>query len=186
MNYFYKEILMTTQKFNELELYLMLRMQAKLVEQTKYTVLDKIFKTGRSGGNNVSVFSLLGVLLDLQNLNVLINLPGANEIDKVDVSDLVAFIAKNYSKMNYTNKKFKATGDKKTILNWIILSTQTFENKFTDFIDYLQNDLHISLILPSNTITTKQQLNVEDSLLALSKIEANLNKKQKQLDEIGR
>ncbi len=177
---------MTTQKFNELELYLMLRMQSKLVEQTKHTVLDQIFKTGLSGGNNVSVFSLLGILLDLQDLNVLINLPDTNEIDKVDVSDLVSFIAKNYSKMNYTNKKFQATGDKKTILNWIILSTQTFENKFIDFIDYLQNDLHISLTLPSNTITTKQKLNVDDTLLALSKIEKSLNKRQKQLDEIGR
>lgn len=41
---FYKEIAMENKKYNELELYMLLRLQAKLVQQTKYTVLTIYLK----------------------------------------------------------------------------------------------------------------------------------------------
>ena len=182
---FYKEIAMENKKYNELELYMLLRLQAKLVQQTKYTVIDNIFKTGVSGGKNMSIFSMLGVLMDLQNLNVFIKYPNTETTgDKITISDLITFIAKNYSNMKHTTKTIDGANGRKTVLNWIVLNTQTFESRFADFIDYLQNDLKMSLILPTDTITTKQKLKSEDSLLALSKIEAKLKKQKEELDLI--
>ena len=175
---------MKNKKYTDLELYMLLRLQAKLVEQTKYVALDKTFKTGVSGGNNVSIFTLLGVLIDLQKLNVFINYPNVGiEDNKIQINDLVAFIAKNYTNMHHTSKTIEGASGRKTVLNWVVLNTQTFESRFADFFDYLQNDLHISLILPqNNTITTKQKLKAEDSLLAISKIEAKLKKQKEELD----
>ena len=57
-------------KYNEVELYKLLHAQANLVKQTKHEVLDKLFKTGVAGPDDINIFSLLGILLDLQNLAV--------------------------------------------------------------------------------------------------------------------
>lgn len=133
-------------KYNEVELYKLLRSQANEVKQTKHEVLDKLFKTGVAGPDDINIFSLLGILLDLQNLDVefLVN-EDKNKMVKFD--DLLAFILKNDSKMAITNRKFMGT-IKFPFINWILFGTEAFESKFIDFIDYLQNELHISLVLP--------------------------------------
>ena len=134
-------------KYNEVELYKLLHAQANLVKQTKHEVLDKLFKTGVAGPDDINIFSLLGILLDLQNLAVEFLVPNEDKNKMVKFDDLLAFILKNDSKMAITNKKFMGT-IKSPFINWILFGTEAFESNFVDFIDYLQNDLHISLVLP--------------------------------------
>lgn len=172
---------MEHKKYTELELYMLLRLQAKLVEQTKHTVLDQIMKTGVSSGKNVSIFTLLGILMDLQKLNVIIVYPDKNK-DKISFDDLIAFMAKNNTKMHHTSVKIQK-GPKKLILNWILLNTAMFEIRFADFIDYFLNDLNFNLILP-NTLPDnnfREKLKSDDDSLMLS-IEAKLKKQRKELD----
>lgn len=142
-------------KYNEVELYKLLRAQADLVKQTKHEVLDKLFKTGVAGPDDINIFSLLGILLDLQNLDVVFLVPNQDKSKMVKFDDLLAFILKNDSKMAITNRKFMGT-IKFPFINWILFGTEAFESRFIDFIDYLQNDLHISLVLPK----AKPALNV--------------------------
>ncbi len=135
-----------TKKYDELELYLLLRMQAKLVKQTKFAVLDKMFKTGCSEKTDISIFSILGVLMDLQALNVSILHPNLNK-NKVEFEDLSSFIVRNLSKMTHSYRKVNSC-ENKPLINWMIIGSTAFESKFSEFIDYLQDDLGISLILP--------------------------------------
>ena len=133
-------------KYDELELYLLLRTKAKLVEQTKHSVLDKIFKTGCAEKNDISIFSLLGILMDLQDLNVSISHPNFNK-NKVNFEDLTSFIVRNLSKITHSYRKFLGC-ENKPLINWMIIGSTAFESKFSEFIDYLQDELGISLILP--------------------------------------
>jgi hypothetical protein len=152
-----------TKKYDELELYLLLRMQAKLVEQTKHSVLDKIFKTGCAEKNDISIFSLLGILMDLQDLNVYISHPNFNK-NKVNFEDLTSFIVRNLSKMTHTYRKVNCCDnccENKPLINWMIIGSKSFESKFADFIDYLEDNLGISLVLPSATATVIDDLNVD-------------------------
>lgn len=140
------------------ELYLLLRMQAKLVKQTKFAVLDKIFKTGCAEKNDISIFSLLGILMDLQALNVYIAHPNLNK-NKVEFEDLSSFIVRNLSKMTHSYRKVKGC-ENKPLINWLVIGHPAFRSTFADFINYLQNDLGISLVLPSTTVVVVDDLNV--------------------------
>ena len=147
-------------KYDELELYLLLRTKAKLVEQTKHSVLDKLFKTGCAEKNDISIFSILGMLMDLQSLNVvLISHPNLNK-NKVNFEDLTSFIVRNLSKMTYSYRKVNGC-ENKPLINWMIIGSKSFESTFVNFINYLQNDLGISLILPSTTVAVVVDLNVD-------------------------
>ena len=146
-------------KYDELELYLLLRMQAKLVKQTKFAVLDKMFKTGCSEKTDISIFSILGVLMDLQALNVSILHPNLNK-NKVEFEDLSSFIVRNLSKMTHSYRKVKGC-ENKPLINWMIIGSKSFESKFADFIDYLEDNLGISLVLPLATATVIDDLNVD-------------------------
>ncbi len=143
------------------ELYLLLRMQAKLVKQTKFAVLDKIFKTGCAEKNDISIFSLLGILMDLQALNVYIAHPNLNK-NKVNFEDLTSFIVRNLSKMTHSYRKVNCCDnccENKPLINWMIIGSTAFESQFADFIEYLQNDLDISLVLPLATTAVIDDLN---------------------------
>jgi len=132
------------------ELYLLLRMQAKLVKQTKFAVLDKIFKTGCAEKNDISIFSLLGILMDLQALNVYIAHPNLNK-NKVNFEDLTSFIVRNLSKMTHSYRKVNCCDnccENKPLINWLVIGYPAFKSTFADFISYLQDDLGISLVLP--------------------------------------
>ena len=148
-----------TKKYDELELYLLLRMQAKLVEQTKHSVLDKIFKTGCAEKNDISIFSLLGILMDLQDLNVYISHPNLNK-NKVNFEDLTSFIVRNLSKMTHTYRKVNCC-ENKPLINWLVIGYPAFKSTFADFISYLQDELGISLVLPSATVAVIDDLNVD-------------------------
>lgn len=140
------------------ELYLLLRMQAKLVKQTKFAVLDKIFKTGCAEKNDISIFSLLGILMDLQALNVYISHPNLNK-NKVEFEDLTSFIVRNLSKMTHTYRKVNCC-ENKPLINWLVIGYPAFKSTFADFVSYLQDELGISLVLPSATVAVIDDLNV--------------------------
>ncbi len=148
-----------TKKYTDIELYLLLRTQAKLVKQTKFAVLDKMFKTGCAEKNDISIFSILGLLIDLQNLNVSISHPNLAK-NKVELEDLTSFIVRNLSRMKHTYRKVDGITSK-PLVNWLVIGSKSFESKFADFIDYLQDDLGISLILPSQTVAVVEDLNVD-------------------------
>lgn len=135
-----------TKKYTDIELYLLLREKAQLVEKTKFAVLDKTFKTGCAEKHDISIFSILGIMIDLQALNVSISHPNFNK-NKVELEYLSSFIVRNLSKMSHSYRKVNSC-ENKTIINWMIIGSKSFESKFFDFINYLQDELGISLILP--------------------------------------
>lgn len=172
---------MENKKYTELELYLLLRFQAQLVEQTRHAVLDNTFKHGKSDRKDLSIFSLLGVLLDLQKLNIFIDYPHTEAKDKIQFEDLVSFIAKNHKDLEHSNKTINSTTNR-TVLNWLLLHNHAFENRFADFIDYVLNDLHINLVLPKPVNKQlKEKLKSDDDSLMLS-LDAKLKKQRKELD----
>ncbi|MBX9890646.1 MAG: hypothetical protein K2X94_05255 [Amoebophilaceae bacterium] len=148
-----------TKKYTDIELYLLLREKAQLVEKTKFTVLHKTFKTGCSATNDISIFSLLGLLLDLQSLKVSIFYPNLAKT-KVNFEDLTSFIVRNLSKLKYTYRKVNGITNQ-PLINWMIIGSSSFESQFADFIEYLQDDLGISLVLPSTTVAVVDDLNVD-------------------------
>ena len=119
-----------TKKYTDIELYLLLREKAQLVEKTKFAVLDKTFKTGCSATNDISIFSLLGLLLDLQSLKVSIFYPNLAKT-KVNFEDLTSFIVRNLSKLKYTYRKVNGITNQ-PLINWMIIGSSSFESQFAD------------------------------------------------------
>ncbi len=147
-----------TKKYTDIELYLLLREKAQLVEKTKFAVLDKTFKTCCAEKTDISIFSILGILMDLQALSVvLISHPNVAK-NKVSLEELSSFIVRNLSRMKHTYRKIDGIASK-PLVNWLTIGSTAFESTFADFIDYLQNDLDISLVLPLATTAVIDDLN---------------------------